>query len=151
MGTTRTRRLVHLDEDRQAALNGVGRTEHDTYLVTEDHDGTLVLTPMPGWTDEQLALLERPEVQDRLKPGGESVIEVPVDPDRDTAALRLACLALRQAGLWGEANFAVEVAHPRFAEAVEAAAAAGDEQQALEAASRILEGPEAAEVFGLTP
>ena len=115
------------------------------------YDGTLVLTPMPGWTDEQLALLERPEVQDRLKPGGESVIEAPVDPDRDTAALRLACLALRQAGLWGEANFAVEVAHPRFAEAVEAAAAAGDEQQALEAARRILEGPEAAEVFGLTP
>ena len=54
-------------------------------------------------------------------------------------------------GFWGEANFAVEAAHPRFAEAVEAAAAAGDEQQALEAARRILEGPEAAEVFGLTP
>lgn len=151
METTRTRRLVHLDKDRQATLNGVGRTEHDTYLVTEDHDGTLVLTPMPGWTDEQLALLERPEVQDRLKPGGESVIEAPVDPDRDTAALRLACLALRQAGFWGEANFAVEVAHPRFAEAVEAAAAAVDEQQALEEARRILEGPEAAEIFGLTP
>jgi len=151
METTRTCRLVHLDEGRRAALNGVGRIEHDTYLVTEVHDGTLVLTPMPGWADEHLALLELPEVQDRLKPGGESVIEVPVDPDRETAATRLACLALRQAGFWGEANFEVEVAHPRFAEAVEAAAAAGDEQQALEAARKILEGPEAAEVFGLTP
>ena len=120
-------------------------------VVPEDYNGTLMLTPMPGWTDEHLALLRRPEVQDRLKPGGESVIEAHVDPDRDTAATRLACLALRQAGFWGEANFEVEVAHPRFAEAVEAAAAAGDEQQALEAARKILEGPEAAEVFGLTP
>jgi len=101
----------------------------------------LMLTPMPGWTDEHLALLELPEVQDRLKPGGGSVIEAPVDPDSDTAATRLACLALRQAGFWGEVNFEVEVAHPRFAEAVEAAAAAGDEQQALEAARKILEGP----------
>ena len=151
MESTRTRQLVHLDEDRQAALNGVGRTEHDTYLVTEGQDGTLVLTPMPGWTEEHLALLERPDVQDLLKPGGESVIEVPVDPDRDTAATRLACLALRQAEFWGKANFNIEVSHPRFAEAVEAAAAADDEQQALEAARRILEGPEAAEAFGLAP
>lgn len=110
-----------------------------------------MITPIPGWTDEHLALLGRPEVQDRLKPGGESVIEAPVDPDRDTAATRLACLALRQAGFWGKTNFAVEVIHSRFAEAVEAAAAVGDEQQALEAARRILEGAEAAEVFGLTP
>ena len=119
--------------------------------MPEDYSGPLMFTPMPGRTDEYLALLELPEVQDRLKPGVESVIEAPVDPDRDTAATRLACLALRQAGFWGEANFEVEVAHPRFAEAVEAAAAAGDEPQALETARRILEGPEAAEVFGLTP
>lgn len=150
MGATRTGQFVHLDENRQAALNGVGRAEHDTYLVTEGHDGTLVLTPVPGLTDDHLDLLERPDVQELLKPGSGLIIEAPVDPTPDSAAVRLACLALRQAGLWGEPHFAVEVAHPRFAEAVEAAAAACDEQQALEAALAILDGPEAAESFGLT-
>lgn len=151
MGATRTGQFVHLDENRQAALNGVGHAEHDTYLVTESHDGTLVLTPVPGLTDDHLDLLERPDVQELLKPGGGSIIKASVDPTPDSAAARLACLALRQAGLWGEPQFAVEVAHPRFAEAVEAAVAACDEQQALEAALAILDGPEAAESFGLTP
>lgn len=40
--------------------------------------------------------------------------------------------------------------HPRFADAV-AAAAHDDERQALDAATAILEGPEALEAFGFTP
>ena len=42
-------------------------------------------------------------------------------------------------------------AHPRFNEAVETAAAAADRDRALEAATSILQGPEAATAFGLKP
>ena len=43
----------------------------------------------------------------------------------------------------------MNVPHSRFAEAVKAAAATPDEEQALVAATAILEGPEALAVFGL--
>lgn len=127
-------------------MQDLGRQGHQCSARIEhqplDHGGVGL-----GLTDDHFDLLEHPDIQELLKPGGGSIIEVPVDPAPDSAATRLACLALRQAGLWGEPHFAVEVAHPRFAEAVEAAAAACDEQKALEAALAILNGPEAAESF----
>ena len=58
MATTRPGRLVHLDQRRHAELSEVGRAERDTYVVAEAHDGTLVLTPAPGWTDDRLELLD---------------------------------------------------------------------------------------------
>ena len=76
---------------------------------------------------------------------------MPIDPTPETAAARLARLALRQAGYWGDAPLDLDVPHPRFNEAVEAAAAAGDRDRALEAATSILQGPEAAAAFGLKP
>ena len=151
MADTRTGRFVHLDEHRQVGLNGMGRAEDDTYLVTEAHDGTLVLTPVPSRTADHDALLIRPEMIERLQRDSSEHIEAPADPTPETAAVRLACLALRQAGLWGDPHRPVNVNHPRFAEAVEAAAAAPDRQQALDAATAILQGPEAAAAFGLDP
>ena len=151
MADTRTGRFVHLDDHRQVGLNGMGRAEDDTYLVTEAHDGTLVLTPVPSRTEDHTALLIRPEMIERLQRDSSEHIEAPADPTPETAAIRLACLALRQAGLWGDPRLPVNVNHPRFAEAVEAAAAAPDRQQALEAATAILQGPEAAAALGLDP
>ena len=148
MADTRTSRFVHLDEHRQVGLNGMGRAEDDTYLVTEAHDGTLVLTPVPSRTEDHTALLTRPEMIERLQRDSSEHIEAPADPTPETAAIRLACLALRQAGA---PRLPVNVNHPRFAEAVEAAAAAPDRQQALEAATAILQGPEAAAAFELDP
>ncbi len=148
---TRTGRFVHLDEHRQVTLNEMGRAEDDTYLVTEAHDGTLVLTPVPSRTEDHTALLIRPEMVERLQRDSSEHIEAPADPTPETAAVRLACLALRQAGLFGDPRVPVNVNHPRFAEAVEAAAAAPDKQQALKAATAILQGPEAAAAFGLDP
>ena len=95
--------------------------------------------------------MKRSELEDLFKRDSSERLEIAGDPTADTAAVRLACLALRQAGLWGPPYDDVEVAHPRFAEAVEAAAAASDERQALAAATAILEAPEAPEAFDSTP
>ena len=73
-----------------------------------------------------------------------------IDPTPETAAARLARLALRQASYWDDTPLDLNVPHPRFNEAVEAAAAA-DKDTALEAATSILQGPEAAAAFGLKP
>ena len=151
MATTSHGRLVHLDQRRHAELSEVGRAEHDTYVVTEVHDGTLVLTPAPGWTDDHLKLLERPDVVEQLERDPSQLVEAPIHPTAHTAAYRLARLALRQAGYWGGAPLDLDVPHPRFGEAVEAAAAARDRDRALEAAAAILQGPEAAAAFGLKP
>ena len=151
MADTHTSRFVHLDEHRQVGLNGMGRAEDDTYLVTEAHDGTLVLTPVPSRTEDHTDLLTRPEMIERFQRDSSAHIEAPADPTPETAAVRLACLALRQAGRWGDPRLPVNVNHPRFTEAVEAAAAAPDKQHALEAATAILQGPEAAAAFGLDP
>ena len=151
MADTRTGRFVHVDEHRQVTLDGMGCADDDTYLVTEAHDGTLVLTPVPSRTEDHTALLTRPEMIERLQRDSSQHIAAPAEPTPETAAIRLACLALRQAGLWGDLRLPVSVNHPRFAEAVEAAAAAPDKQQALKAATAILQGPEAAAAFGLDP
>lgn len=151
MTRTRTGRLVHLDERRQTELNGVGRANHNSYVVTEDDDGTLVFTPPERCDDPHLAQMSRSELEGLFKRDPSERLEITGGPTPDTAAVRLACLALRQAGLWGPPYNDVSVAHSRFAEAVEAAAAADDEQQALASATAILEGPEALEAFGLTP
>ena len=151
MAATRPGRLVHLDQHRQAELSGVGRAEHDTYVVTETHDGTLVFTPAPGWTEDHLALLASPDVVELLERDPSQLTEASIDPTSRSAAYRLARLALRQAGYWGDAPLDLEVPHPRFGKAVEAAAAAGDRDEALEAAAAILDGPEATVAFGLKP
>jgi len=150
MTTTRTGRLVHLDKSRQAELNGVGRDDHRAYVVTEDDDGTLVFTPAEHSEDPHVAQMSRAELQELFKRDSTARLEITGGPTPETAAVRLACLALHQAEYWGPADPDLHVPHPRFAEAVAAAAAAPSEQQALEAAAAILEGPEAAAAFGLT-
>lgn len=99
--------------------------------------------------DKYQALLERPEMLERLR--RDPADSIPgVDPTTEAAAVRLACLAVLQAGRWGEPYGSVKTDHPRFEEAVEAAAAADDNKQAIEAAAAILEGPEVLQHFGLS-
>ena len=151
MTTTRTGRLVDLNQRRQADLNGVGRDDHHAYVVTENDDGTLLFTPAEHSDDPHLARMDASELQALFNRDSDVRLELSGGPTPETAALRLGCLALGQSGRWGPPNPAVRVNHPRFAEAVEAAAALDDEQQALDAATAILEGPEALEVFGFSP
>ena len=80
-------------------------------------------------------------VDPRLLTTGPLSIVAPVDPTPGTAAVRLACLAMRQAGFWGEPGFPVEVDHPRFASAVEQVKEfMGDERKAFEAARTAIDG-----------
>ena len=54
--------LIELDSRRRVALGRLGRPEHSRYLVTEEPDGTLVLTPAVVMTAHEAALLRNPEL-----------------------------------------------------------------------------------------
>ena len=83
----------------------------------------------------------------------EMFVEFPLRTTAESAAADLACLAVSRAQHHGTdlPSHSAADAHPRFAEAVAAAGASCDKEQAFEAALRILDGPEALEAFGLTP
>ena len=99
-----------------------------------------------------LAQMSPSELEELLKPGGRLVFESPTATHPEADPDTLACLAMRQAGMWGKPAFDADIDHPLFVEAVEAARSAGpNEQAAFDAATAILEGPEALEAFGLTP
>ena len=147
-----TRRFVRPDKRGRVELFGPDRREDATYLVTDTSDGAVVLIPAGDWTDADIDLVLRPDVQELLKPGGRPVFESPTGhtPESDTSDL--ACLAMRQAGLWGEPAFEVDVDHPLFDKAVEAAEAAGpDEQRAFDAAQAALGGEEPADRSSAPP
>ena len=147
MTTTRTGRLVHLNKRRQAELNGVGRDDHNAYVVTENDDGTLLFTPT--------ALSADPDLDEMFAPDSGIRFKIPPKRSRHTDALDLACLAARQTGRWGEPNPDVDMSEPCLAAATAAAAAAAgagaSHKEAIAAAITAVGGREAAEAFGLTP
>lgn len=59
MGT----QMIELDARRRTSLGKVGRKEHDRYLVDEQPDGTIVLTPaivVPATlSEERIASIQR--------------------------------------------------------------------------------------------
>lgn len=59
--------LVELDSRRRISLGRLGRPEHHRYLVTEEPDGTLVLTPAVVMTAHEAALLRRPDLVERIE------------------------------------------------------------------------------------
>ena len=145
-GSGVTRRVVRPDKRGRVALGELGRQENATYLITETSDGIVVLIPADDWTDADLDLICRPDVQELLKPGGGPVFESPTASSTEADTDALACLAMRQAGLWGEPAFDVDIDHPLFDKAVEAAKSAGpDEQDAFNAAQATIEGKEVAD------
>lgn len=58
--------LIELDSRRRLALGRIGNPEHTRYLVDEQPDGTLVLTPAVVMSQQEVALLRKPELVDRL-------------------------------------------------------------------------------------
>jgi hypothetical protein len=57
--------LVEVDSRRRVTL---GRhAKHDRYLVTEEADGTLVLTPAVVMTELEARFLQNPELVERVK------------------------------------------------------------------------------------
>lgn len=154
MTTTSTGRLVHLNKRRQAELNGVGRDDHNSYVVTESDDGTLVFTPAVLSADPDLALFDEADLDELFKPDSGIRFKMPTERGPHTDALDLACLAVRQTGRWGPPEPNLDMSDPRLAEAVKAAEAAGasgaDEKQAIAAALAVLGGPEALEAFGFS-
>ena len=138
-----TRRVVRSDKRGRVELGGLAHQGNAKYLVTQVPDGTVVLIPADDWTDEDLDLILHPDVQELLKPGGRPVFESPTDPTLESDTSELACLAMRQAGVWGTPAFDVDIDHPLFEKAVEAAESAGpNEQRAFDAAQAALEGKE---------
>ena len=125
----------------------VGRSAPD---APASSDMTAARPPTPAERADVEALLTSPAMRRRLRRDHSQLVRMSIDPTPETAAARLARLALRQASYWDDTPLDLNVPHPRFNEAVEAAAAA-DKDTALEAATSILQGPEAAAAFGLKP
>ena len=153
MTATSTGRLVHLNQRRQAELNGVGHDDHNAYVVTESDDGTLLFTPAVLSDDPDLALFEEADIDELFKPDSGICFKV-TERTPQTDALELACLAARQTGRWGEFEPGIDMSEPRLASAVaaaEAAVAGGGQREAIAAAVTFLAGAGAAKGFGLAP
>lgn len=59
--------LVELDSRRRITLGRLGNPEHDRYLIHEEPDGTLVLTPAVVMSAHEAALLRHPELVEQIK------------------------------------------------------------------------------------
>jgi hypothetical protein len=52
--------IIELDDRRRASLGRIGRPEHKRYLVEEQDNGTLILTPAVVLTETEYELLRNP-------------------------------------------------------------------------------------------
>lgn len=59
--------LIELDSRRRLALGRIGKPEHTRYLVDEQPDGTLVLTPAVVMSEQEVALLRNTGLAARLE------------------------------------------------------------------------------------
>ena len=59
--------LLELDERRRASLGKIGRPEHRRYLVTEEPDGTVVLTPAVVMSELEARFLANRELVERVE------------------------------------------------------------------------------------
>jgi len=59
--------LIELDPRRRVSLGRVGRPEHTRYLVHEEEDGTLVLTPAAVVSDLEARFLRDPTLLSRIE------------------------------------------------------------------------------------
>lgn len=59
-------RLVELDDRRRVSLGKIGRPEHTRYIVEEEPDGTLVLTPAVVMSELEAKLLANRELVERI-------------------------------------------------------------------------------------
>lgn len=59
--------VLELDERRRASFGRIGRAEHHRYLVTEEADGTIVLTPAVVMTELEARMLAKRDLVDRIE------------------------------------------------------------------------------------
>ena len=59
--------LVEVDSRRRIALGKLGNPDHVRYLVEEQPDGSLLLTPAVVMTQHDAALLKNPEILARIE------------------------------------------------------------------------------------
>lgn len=86
MGT----QMIELDARRRTSLGKIGRKEHDRYLVDEQPDGTIVLTPaivVPATlSEERIASIQKGIADSRagrVTPLDEVLAELGIDSDSD--------------------------------------------------------------------
>jgi hypothetical protein len=58
--------VLELDYRRRVSLGRVGRREHRRYLVTEEPDGTLILTPAVVLSELEAGLLANADLVERI-------------------------------------------------------------------------------------
>lgn len=54
--------VVELDDRRRVSFGRIGHPEHRRYLVREEPDGTIVMTPAVVMTETEARLLANPEL-----------------------------------------------------------------------------------------
>lgn len=54
--------IVELDDRRRVSFGRIGQPEHRRYLVREETDGTIVMTPAVVMTETEFKLLSNPEL-----------------------------------------------------------------------------------------
>lgn len=59
--------LLELDERRRGSLGRIGRKEHRRYLVTEEPDGTIVLTPAVVLSEIEARFLANSDLVERVE------------------------------------------------------------------------------------
>lgn len=64
---TSSETLIELDARRRASFGRVGRPEHTRYLVSEEDDGTLILTPAAVVSDLEARFLQDPALLTRIE------------------------------------------------------------------------------------
>ncbi len=105
-------------------------------------------SPAPGYSEQDWALMARPDILRLLELERNRFIAVPIHTTPESAPIELANLAVRQSRRTaGEGVEQVAVPHPRFEEAVAAARAEPGEDEAFEVAKQILDDEDAWAVF----
>lgn len=134
-------RLVEVDANGCVSLDGLRQARHDRYLVTAAHDGTLVFSPAPGWTEHDAALQDRPDILRLINGDRSRLVPLPIDSTPETADDDMAYLAVYRARhAAGQARHETPDIHPRFDAALAAARQAPDEESAFQAARAALGG-----------
>jgi hypothetical protein len=62
-----TAEVLELDDRRRASFGRIGHREHRRYIVTEEPDGTIVLTPAVVMTELEARMLANPDLVQRIE------------------------------------------------------------------------------------
>ena len=119
--------------------------QESTQTAIFERDGASLA---PSRSEQDRALMARPDIRRLLELERDRFISVPIHTTPESAPVELANLAVRQSRRTAKEGVEqVAIPHPRFEEAVAAARAESDEDQAFEVAKQILDDEDAWAVF----